>query len=348
MPRHDHSGSAVSVRDVATLAGVSVGTVSNVLNHPELVAPATRDKVHAAVEKLGFVRNESARHLRAGQSRMIGLVVLDAANPFFSDLARGVEDVAASVGSQVVLGNSGEDAAREDGYVQLFEETRVQGLLISPVHTETPRLARLRERGIPVVLVDRKSSVADVCSVSVDDMLGGRLAVEHLIETGHRHIAAAGGPIGIRQVAERRAGAAEAVRAADAPVRLDIFDTSALTIDSGRSAGDSLAALPAGDRPTAVFALNDLVALGILQALTRHGLKVPQDIAIIGYDDIEFAAAAAIPLSSVRQPSETLGRTATELLLDEIHDPDGHHHQWMMFQPELIVRESTTAPPELF
>lgn len=335
---------AVSIRDVATLAGVSVGTVSNVLNRPDMVAPLTRERVEAAVEKLGFVRNESARHLRAGRSRMIGLVVLDAANPFFTDIARGVEDVAAEAGSQVVLGNSNENTDRETSYLRLFEETRVQGLLISPVRAETPRLARLRARGIPVVLVDRDSELADRCSVSVDDVLGGRLAVEHLLQTGHRHIAVVGGPPEIRQVTERRAGAAEAARQFGTDVRLDVVDTRALTIAAGSAAGDRLAGTPPGDRPSAVFALNDLIALGLLQALTRHGLKVPQDVAIIGYDDIDFAAAAAIPLSSVRQPREDLGRRAAELLLDEITNPNTHQHQRLVFQPDLVVRESTAHP----
>lgn len=339
-----HRPDAVSIRDVARLAGVSVGTVSNVLNRPEVVAATTREKVGAAVEKLGFVRNESARQLRAGRSRMIGLLVLDAANPFFTDIARGVEDVADAAGSQVVLGNSSEDTDREAKYLRLFEETRVQGLLISPVRAETPRLARLRERGIPVVLVDRESELADRCSVSVDDVRGGRIAVDHLIEIGHRHIAVVGGPAGIRQVAERRAGAADAVRGADTPARMDLVDTAALTIAGGRDAGANLAAAPAGQRPTAVFALNDLIALGLLQALTRHGLKVPQDVAIIGYDDIDFAAAAAIPLSSVRQPREDLGRHAAKLLLEEIESPDTHQHQRLVFEPELVVRDSTAAP----
>lgn len=335
---------AVSIRDVARLAGVSVGTVSNVLNRPELVTGATREKVDAAVEKLGFVRNESARQLRAGRSRMIGLVVLDAANPFFTDVARGAEDVAVAAGSQVVLGNSADDADREAHYLQLFEETRVQGLLISPVETETPRLSRLRGRGIPVVLVDRKSELGTLCSVSVDDVLGGRIAVTHLIETGHRHIAVVGGPAEIRQVAERRSGAEDAARAAGTPVRLDVVDTPALTVAAGLGAGEVVASTPADDRPTAVFALNDLVALGVLQALTRHGLRVPHDVAIIGYDDIDFAAAAAIPLSSVRQPRADLGRRAAELLLDEIDHPDTHTHQRLVFRPDLVTRESTASP----
>jgi len=145
----------VSVRDVAVAAGVSVGTVSNVLNRPDRVAGATVERVNAAIADLGFVRNDAARQLRAGRSRSIGLVVLDVSNPFFTDVARGAEQRAAEEGLSVLLGNSDESSSRERGYLDLFEEQRVHGVLISPIADDLPRLRRLRERGIPVVLVDR-------------------------------------------------------------------------------------------------------------------------------------------------------------------------------------------------
>ncbi|HEY1105127.1 MAG TPA: LacI family DNA-binding transcriptional regulator, partial [Agromyces sp.] len=172
---------AVSVREVAAAASVSVGTVSNVLNRPDKVAPATVERVLAAIEELGFVRNDAARQLRAGRSRSIGFVVLDVRNPFFTEVARGAETRAADAGLTVLLGTSDESIERERVYVDLFEEQRVHGVLISPLADDLPRLQRLRDRGTPVVLVDRQVHDRSFSSVSVDDVAGGRLAAEHLL-----------------------------------------------------------------------------------------------------------------------------------------------------------------------
>ena len=337
-----------SIQDVAALAGVSVGTVSNVLNHPDRVSQPTRERVEAAVKKLDFVRNESARQLRAGQSGMIGLVVLDAGNPFFTDVAFGAEQVITQAGYSLMLANSGEDPAREAQHLRLFERIRAEGVLLSPVDAASGALARLRAQDIPVVLVDRGTAATNECSVAVDDVAGGRLAAAHLLELGHRRIAVVGGPESLRQVVERRAGAQEAVAGfADGNgkwARLDVLPTGALTIAEGRRVGDELVALDEAERPTGAFALNDLLALGLLQSFIQAGLRVPEDLALIGYDDITFAEAAAIPLSSVRQPREDLGRRAATLLLEEVRPKPKkprHKHQHVVFEPELVARTST-------
>jgi DNA-binding LacI/PurR family transcriptional regulator len=333
-----------SVKEVARRAGVSVGTVSNVLNRPEIVAPPTRQRVLDAIAELGFVRNESARALRAGHSRTVGLVVLDVANPFFTDLARGAEAVADAYGAVVTLCNSAEDVSREARFLDHLEELRVQGILITPVGGANGRLEQLAARGIPVVLVDRRSNRRNCCWVAVDDVLGGRLAASHLLEQGHRRIAYVGGPMSIEQVADRYAGSSEAVADATAkgtPASITPIELPSLSVTSGRRAGQQLADLPASQRPTAVFCANDLLALGVLQETVRQGLRIPEDLAIVGYDDIEFAGAAAIPLSSVRQPREQLGRAAAELLLEEINDADRHRHRHVVFEPELVTRESS-------
>src|SRR5690606_21562461 len=208
------STSMVSIREVANHAGVSVGTVSNVLNRPEIVAPATRSRVLEAIAALGFVPNESARQLRRGRSRALGLVVLDVANPFFTDVARGVDDATGGAGMAVIFCNSDGDPAREAAYLDLLEEQRVQGVLIAPIDDANERLLRPRERGILVVLLDRLARRADLCSVSVDDRLGGELAIRHLLEAGHRRIAFVGGPWRLEQVRDRFHGAQQAVREA--------------------------------------------------------------------------------------------------------------------------------------
>jgi len=337
---------AVSVKDVAARAGVSLGTVSNVLNRPERVSATTRERVEAAIRELGFVRNESARQLRAGRSRTVAYLVLDASNPFFTDVARGVEEVARDERWAVFLCNSDDDPGRETDYVDLLLEQRVRGVLVTPVDGADRGFPLLRSRGIPVVLVDR-SAGPGWCSVSVDDVEGGYLAVTHLVESGHRRIGYVGGPPGVQQVQDRLAGARKALDEAglgsaggDALV---LLQTAALNIAEGRRAGERLAGLPAARRPTAAFCANDLLALGLLQELTRQGLNIPGDVAIVGYDDIEFAAAATVPLTSVRQPRHQLGRTAAELLRAEAEEPpEEHAHRQVEFAPELVVRQSTT------
>jgi LacI family transcriptional regulator len=333
---------SASVIDVARRAGVSLGTVSNVLNRPERVAPATRQRVLLAIEELGFVRNEAARQLRAGRSRTIGLIVLDVGNPFFTDLAAGVEDAAEAAGLSVILCNSADSTAREDHYLSLLQEQRAYGILITPVSGKNGRIEELRDHGTPVVFVDRGSTKRQ-CSVSVDDVTGGDLAVAHLIEQGHQRIAFIGGPTSLNQVADRLAGARAAARAAGLPKSaVSLIRTPGLNVAAGRRAGEQLAGLSAGARPTAAFCANDLLALGLLQEMTRCGLNVPGDLAIVGYDDIDFAAAAAVPLTSVRQPRAQLGRAAAELLIDEVSAGENHQHRQVVFEPELVVRESTT------
>jgi LacI family transcriptional regulator len=266
-------------------------------------------------------------------------VVLDAANPFFNDVARGVEEVARGEGMVVYLCNSNQDGGREREYLERLREQRVQGVLITPIDPGGERLAEMHI-GMPVVLVDCHAKDDTQCSVAVDDILGGELALTHLLETGHERIAFVGGPMTVQQVRDRYQGARNALERSSRPAELVLVATEALIVAEGRAAGERLVALPADERPTAAFCANDLLALGLLQTMTRFGLSVPGDLAVVGYDDIEFAEAAAVPLTSVRQPRELLGRTAARLLLEEAAD-ELHTHQQVRFRPELVVRAST-------
>src|SRR4051794_3839568 len=332
---------AASVKDVARAAGVSLGTVSNVLNRPHRVSAATRARVEQAMGDLGFVRNESARQLRAGKSRTVAYIMLDASNPFFSDVASGIEEAADAADLALFTCNSNNSAAREATYLGRLEEQRVQGVLITPVDPDEPLLTALPARGTPVVIVDRTRQDDSHCTVAVDDVLGGRLAVEHLLDLGHRRIGYVGGPERIGQVRERRNGALQALERAGKGVDdLMVIETEALTVAEGLGAAARIAGMRASRRPTAVFCANDLLALGVLQGCVGLGLGVPDDLAIVGYDDIDFAAAAAVPLTSVRQPRRRLGRTAAELMLDEAANPD-HRHEQVVFMPDLVARQST-------
>jgi len=297
--------------------------------------------VEQAIQALGFVRNDSARQLRAGSSQTIAYVMLDAGNPFFTDVARGIDEVARAENLTLFLCDSGQDPRREDEYLAHLLEQRVHGVCITPVDGGSKRLRQLVNRGLPVTIVDRASLGVeqDWCSVGVDDILGGELAITHLLERGHQRVAFVGGPLRIPQVADRRSGARRAVAEFGAdPDALVLLETGGLTVAEGRGAAARLVGLPSKRRPTAVFCANDLLALGVLQQMTQHGVRVPDDLAIVGYDDIEFAAAAAVPLTSVMQPRHLLGRTAAELLLKESH---GGEHQHVQFEPELVVRQSS-------
>lgn len=333
---------AVSLRDVATLAGVSVGSVSNVLNRPGRVSPDVTERVLAAIDTLGYVRNDAARQLRAGRSRCIGLVVLDIGNPFFSDLARGAERRAAEEGLAVLLADTEEDPARERQYIDLFAEQRVYGLLVSPLGGAMPRLRTLRNQGLSTVLVDWQTDDSRFSSVAVDNVAGGHLAVSHLLELGRRRIAFVGGPHSIRQVSDRFEGARNAV-AQYPDASLEVIDTGSLTVLEGRNVGYRISQRRASARPDAIFAANDLLALGVVQAFRLSArIAIPNDIAIVGYDDIDFVSAAMVPLSSVRQPSAEIGRMAVELLVKEMTLGAQYEPEQIVFQPELIVRDSTS------
>jgi LacI family transcriptional regulator len=331
----------VGIKDVASRAGVSIGTVSNVVNRPHVVSEATRARVQSVIQELGYVRDESARQLRAGSSRMLALLVLDLGNPFFVDVARGAEQVAHDEGLNVITCNSGQRRDREASYLAMLAEQRVRGVLLSPVDTSGESLTAFQRSGIPYVFVDRSVPSDEACSVSVDDVVGGLLAAKHLVETGHTSIALVNGPAVLAQCRDREAGVRAALKDAPSPGRhLSVIEVTGLDVASGRDAGARILGL--SPRPTAVFCANDLLALGVLQAMVAAGIRVPEEMAIVGYDDIEFAAAAAVPLTSVRQPAVKLGQTGAQLLIAETSDQDEPHaHRAVVYKPELVVRDST-------
>lgn len=328
---------SVSLRDVAKAAKVSVGTVSNVLNRPEVVAPETLARVQGTIKDLGFVPNGFARHLRSGNSRTLGLIVPDVANPFFTEVARGVEDAASKRDYAVFLCNSDESATKEDRYINILIEQQVRGVLITPTDVKSDRLDAMRERGIAVTLVDREIKGRKQCSVSVDDIHGGQLGIEYLTGLGHSEIAWVCGPDSIPQVADRGAGVAKAAKFAGATV--ETIRVSLMNTTQGEEAAKKILALKT--IPTAIFCANDLLALGVMRTLRENKLRIPEQVSVLGYDDIEFAASAAVPLSSISQPAYQMGVTAADLLLNECEEAETHEHQQIRFQPQLVERAST-------
>lgn len=331
--------SETGITAVARHAGVSVGTVSNFFNRPHVVAPRTAGRIQAAIDELGYRRNSSARDLRVGRSRSIGLLVLDIGNPFFTEFVDGAEEVAASNGLTVMLGSSKENADKERSYLDTFQEQRAAGLIIAPVGDVHARLDALRRDGTPTVLIDDGSDLGDYCSVAVDDRRGGRLAIAHLGDLGRRNILITSGPAHIHQAQARLEGAvAEARRRA-----LDhtIIHTDAYSTAAARGAVSAHLRSNPASRFDAVFAANDLMAVGAMLALHDLSLTVPDDVAIVGYDDIPYAEALSPSLTSVRQPSREMGIEAMTLLLEEISGSDTHAHHRTLFKPTLQARGSS-------
>jgi LacI family transcriptional regulator len=331
------------MRDVALSAGVSISTVSNVINRENVVAPATRERVQAAIDRLGFVRNESARQLRSGQSRSVGLVVPDVSNPYFTDVARGVEERLADLGITLLLIGSDDDPAKEARHLRFLAEQRVQGVLIHPARGEFGNLRWLAERQVPFVMLNRKAGARQACSVSVDDVGGGRMAMAHLLERGHRRLAFVGG-VDVPALVERHKGALLALEAFGRPdAMLTRLADQAPTVEGGQEAGRLLAGMPRRARPSGVVCANDLLSLGLMRELRAGGVDVGREIAVVGYDDVVFAAVSFLPLSSVRQPRHEVGVAAAELLLEEARK-GAHRHRQIVFQPSLVVRASSECP----
>ncbi|MDD9153410.1 LacI family DNA-binding transcriptional regulator [Plantibacter flavus] len=343
MAKHD-----IGFAAVARLAGVSNATVSNTLNRPEIVAPATRERVLAAIEELDFVPNRAAATLRQGTNRLIGLVIPDIANPFYSAIARGVTEAAAEYGYTVALCVSHDDPDLELRHFEMLAEHRAAGALVAPLTADASRLAQLRRVGSRLVLMDRTAPEGTGCSVAIDDVHGGELAVAHLLASPapapDGSIVLVNGDLAIPQCADRREGARNAFIAAGLdPDDLREVTVDEMTVDSGRIAGRRIAAET--PRPTGVFCTNDQLALGVIRGLNDGGLAVPDEVSVVGYGDLALAADGRVPLTTVEQPKDELGRMAVEILLAELGtDRAAHEHVTRTLEPHLVVRESAPLP----
>lgn len=325
---------------VAKLAGVSPGTVSNAINRPEKVAAGTRERIFAAINELEFVPNRAASALRLGNSRLIGLVVPEITNPFYSAIASGVAEAAAARGYAVALCVSHDDPDRELAAFNMLAEQRVAGVIVVPLTADTNRLRRLRMIGARLVLVDRVAAADEGCSVAVDDVAGGRIALQHLWAEGTSRVVMVNGELSIPQCANRSRGAHEAASVLGLAGSFDEITVMRMTVEEGVRVGRTLAT----DPPQGVFCTNDQLAIGVIHGLTESGLRVPEDVAVVGYGDLELASESRVPLTTVEQPKELVGQAAVESLINEItSDPAQHVHVAALFSPRLIVRESAPA-----
>lgn len=330
-----------TVREVALRADVSPATVSRVLSSTGRVAPELRERVHRAVAELGYRTNQVARSLATGRLGVVSLLVPDLRNPFFAEMARGVEDLLSPAGYALILANTDDTDALEQSHIERARELRTAGMIIASA-TDWLRLKHdLNGANCPVVLVNRYHPEAELDGVAVDNYRGGYLAGRHLVELGHRHIAHLGGPPRSPASSERLRG----LRAALANAGLDpdglTLEYGTLCMESGYEFGLRLGrTAPA---VTAVFAANDLMAMGVLHALHERGLKVPEDLSVIGFDDTPLASLWSVQLSTVRQPRMEMGRQAAQLLLDRMRG-DTSPFRRIVLLPELIIRGSTGAP----
>jgi LacI family transcriptional regulator len=327
----------VTIKDVALLAGVSLGTMSNYINGTKTVSVETRARIDRAIEDTRFVPNRAVRTLRGNRTHTLGLLVPDAANPFFTEIARGVEDVARSRGFVLVYCDTAGDAERQAIYIRNLAEMRVGGIIIAS--SVPPDLGDLKSIGTPIVVFGDEDLIVDSSSVIVDQHRGGYLAMKHLLELGHRHVLFAGGPGGELVMKARYDAALRAIRdAGEDPGLLHRTDAAGRTVRERSDLADLIMAMD--PRPTAVLCGNDMIAIAIMNKLIRHGVSVPGDIAIVGFDDITDAQLAVIPLTTVRQPAHEIGMSAALLLFEQADDPAGAHRQ-VSFVPELVVRDST-------
>lgn len=327
-----------TIHDVAELAQVSAGTVSNFLNRPSYVSPDLRDRIRTAISKLDYEPRQSARQFRPGRVKNIGLILADMANPFFVGIALGAQEIAREAGVGLVICNSSENPTREIENINLLVQQRAQGIVLSLVDENSERLLALLNREIPVVLVDRVPKEVSLCSVSIHDGLGGELAGEYLGSKGFRLI----GFVGDLEVNPKVRLRMEGVQTGAAIKGSSVCHIAVhgWTRESGTEGARIWSAMSPDDRPKALVCANDMVALGLIQELWKHGFSIPKDVSVIGYDDLDMAESNTIPLSTIRQPRSLLGKTALDLILREIEEGESHVHKRVVLTPSLVLRET--------
>jgi len=334
----------ITIADVARDAGCSINTVSRALNDLPGVSLRSKARIQASAERLGYVPSRVARSLLTRKTRTLGLVVTDCTNPFYAKLIRAVEDAAFAHGYNVTLCNSGEDHAREVRAIKLLIESRVDGMLITPVQFAVDHIGDLVRRSIPFVLVGRRFLKLDTCWVMSDNAAGGRAATSLLLSLGHRRIGHVTGRPEISSVRERLEGYRAALTDQGMAIDESLIVRGERDVDGGRQCAHRL--LSSSSRPTAVFAYNDLQAIGVMRAARERGLSIPRDLAVVGYDNIELSAYFEVPLTTVAQPTYAIGGSAAALLFRLLDGADvAPADRTVLLQPELIVRASSGGCP---
>lgn len=329
------------IKDVAARAGVSPATVSRVLNGHPAVSPGTRDRVHAAVEALAYRPNGIARSLRTRRTRTLGLVISDVLNPYFTALARAVEEEARLLGDSVIIGNADERPEQQDHHIRTLLDRRIDGLLLSPTDGGSPLILDAVRAGTPVVFVDRWLPGVDVPVVRADGRAAVRDLVDHLLGLGHRRLAIIAGPPSTTTGRERVAAFREALLAHGEELPARHVGEGDFQAASGRAAMGRFLDLPRP--PDAVFAADNLMALGALDEIRARGLRVPQDVALVAFDDIPWFVHTDPPITAIAQPTGELGRAAVRALAARVA---GRAADSVTLPARLVVRRSCGAVPQ--
>jgi LacI family transcriptional regulator len=327
-----------TIRDVARHAQVSVATVSAVLNESKYVSPPLVERVRRSAEELGYRPNGLARSLKRQRTQMLGLILSDITNPFFTTMVRAVEDTARLRGYTLLLGNTDEESAKEEAYVELLRSRQIDGLILVASAGEHAYIPDLLARGLPIVCVDRSLVALGVDSVLTDNVAGAYQAVAHLLGLGHTRIGIVTGIPKITSTDQRLAGYEQAHAERGLPIDPALIYPSDSTIAGGERGAAALLALP--ERPTALFTTNNQMTIGALRAIHARGLRCPEDIALVGFDDFEWADVFRPRLTTVRQPVYELGRAVARLLIKRIEGQRTGAAREIVLPPTLIVRES--------
>jgi LacI family transcriptional regulator len=337
-----------TISDVAKRAGVSAMTVSRVVNGTGYTSAETRARVEAAIDELGYVPNALARQLRSKRTKSIALLVADISNPFFTTIARGVEDFFVSHGYSVMFCNTDEDAAEEEQYLRMLIERQIDGVLLVPARSSGESFELLHAHRVPVVVIDRRIAARDVDSVRCDSEAGAHALVQHLVELGHRRIAVLTGPATISTSVDRVAGARRALEEAGLELLDDLVQYGGYNFGKSNQADGHRMALEMlagrGERPTAVFCANNFIAFGAIRALRESGLKVPDDVSVVAFDDLPEEWVSEPFLTVARQPAYQIGHTAASMLLDHVSSASQSSGESVVLPFELIIRRSS-APP---
>ncbi len=332
-----------TIHDVAQRAGVSPITVSRVINHSGYASQDTRDRVEAAVAELGYVPNRLARSLRSKRTHTLALVITDITNPFFTTVARGVEDTASDAGYTVIFCNTDESESEEIKYLQVLLQQQVDGILLVPARSTSDSIDLIRKQNTPVVVLDRRLPPGvEVDTVRCENELGAYQLVRLLLEMGHQDIAILSGPLGVSTAEDRLAGDRRAMREAGVSDEVQIVVYGSFNQASGSEMMHQL--LDRSPRPTAVFAANNLIGIGALHAIQQAGLHVPEDVALVGFDDLPPTLLTSPFFTVSAQPAYEMGKRATQLLLARLTKATTEPCQEIVLPTELIVRQSSGQP----
>jgi LacI family transcriptional regulator len=328
-----------TIHEVAKKAGVSSASVSHVLNNTRFVSENVRERVKSAMRELNYRPNALARSLRRGETHTLGLILPDSSNPFFAEVGHAIESAAFALGYSVILCNTENDENKEYLYTEVLENKQLDGIIFVGAGENHEAISELVQNGIPLVVVDRDMGNLELDTVTTENYQGGLLATQHLLSLGYQIIGCITGPSNITPSADRVTGYRAALQQAGIPVDESLLVRGDFHAPSGYSAAMQL--LEHDPRPTAIFVCNDMMAIGALRAVSQLGLSVPENIAIVGFDDIQLASYITPSLTTVSQPKQEIGQLAVRLLFERMRDPSlpPRHN---ILPTQLIIRESST------